>query len=75
MNCEKAALMRLPPALPQVIAAPQWLKDRMESVRRYAREHPPTIEEVRIQFAASANQRDSIQRELDDKIAKGIPIR
>lgn len=77
MNSEKASLLRLPRATPRVpvIGAPQWLKDRMERVRQFAREHPPTLEEVRIQFQASANQRDSIQRELDDKIAKGIPIR
>ena len=71
----KRMLLALPKPLPSVIAAPQWLKDRMERVRQYAREHPPTVEEVRIQWEASANQRDSIQRDLDDKIKRGIPIR
>lgn len=38
---------------------------------------PPTLEEVETQFRASAKFRERFQceRDLDDKIEKGIPIR
>lgn len=34
-----------------ILPAPQWLVDRMEALKKLP---PPTLEEVRIQFAASA---------------------
>jgi len=69
-RAEKRILLLLPKPLPVIIAAPGWLKNQMERVRRLP---PPTLEEVRLTWAAV--QRDSIQQDLDDKIAKGIPIR
>ena len=37
-------------------SAPQWLVDRMEALKKLP---PPTLEEVRIQFEASANYRQN----------------
>lgn len=53
---------------------PQWLVDRMEALKKLP---PPTLEEVETQFRASAKFRERFQceRDLDDKIEKGIPIR
>jgi len=38
--------------LPEVIPAPEWLKERMRKIKALP---PPTLEEVRQQFEASAN--------------------
>lgn len=70
MKCRQLIALRRGPN--GVIGAPAWLRERMARLRALP---PPTLEEVRIQFAASANQRDSIQCELDEKIRKGVPIR
>jgi len=56
----------------RVIPAPAWLCERMRRVRALP---PPTVEEVRQQWAASANQKDGIQLDLDRKAKAGIPIR
>jgi hypothetical protein len=47
----------------RVIEAPQWLKDRMEAVRNAP---PPTIEQVRAQFARCAE----LSKEFDFKDLK-----
>ena len=47
---EKVCLVCNP--LQGVIGAPQWLKDRMEAIRKLP---PPTLEEVRQQWKASAD--------------------
>lgn len=39
-----------------VIGAPQWLKDRQAANRKHVREHPPTVEQVRRIWQASADQ-------------------
>ena len=56
----------------EVIGAPQWLKDRMEKLKQLS---PPTLEEVRAQFAASA--KFAREHDCDDvvKIKKSNYIR
>lgn len=48
------------PTLPEVIPAPQWLKDRRKALRRRS---PPSLEDVRTYFRASA----AFQRKSSEK--------
>ncbi len=50
--------------LANVIPAPQWLIDRMEKLRKLP---PPTLEEVRTQFSASAAFRKNYDRQEVDR--------
>jgi hypothetical protein len=53
-----------------VIEAPQWLRDRMEVLRKLP---PPTLEQVRTQFRASARcRRKYIKEEMERESAYRI---
>lgn len=56
----------------RVIPAPQWLKDRMAALRAMP---PPTIEEVRTAWAASAKWQEEYGFECVEKIKKAKYIR
>lgn len=58
------ALRRLPNG---VIRAPYWLRERMRRLRTLP---PPTVEEVRIQFAASVEQMRRMDREAMGDIVR-----
>jgi len=55
-----------------VIGAPQWLKDRMAKLRAMP---PPTLEEVRTMWAASAKWQDEYGFECVERIKKAKYIR
>lgn len=58
--------------LPKVIGAPEWLKERMRKLRSLP---PPTLEEVKTAWEASAKWRDEYGFECVERIKKAEYIR
>ena len=56
-------LMEQEEAGQKVIPAPQWLIDRMEALKKLP---PPTLDDVRTQFSASAELRKKYDRQEVD---------
>lgn len=68
--CKTRQLLELRRGPSGVIGAPHWLRERMRKLRAMP---PPTLEEVRIQFAASAHTRRD--PELEARIKRAEIIR
>lgn len=56
----------------KVVGAPQWLIDRMETLRKLP---PPTLEKVKTQFDASKKWQDEYGFECVEQIKKANYIR
>lgn len=80
---DETPLMEGPPAPVQmpdgtwIIGPPPWYRDQVARYRAWAKEHPPTLEEVRIQFAASARISRALDRgeDITDPIKKAKSYR